>query len=42
MNLSECCVCVMAFSAARQKRMMVPYCCGSVSTNKLHCVWFFL
>ena len=32
MSWSEC---VMAFSAACQRHMMVQYCCGSGSTNKL-------
>ena len=35
MSWSECCGCVMAFSAACQRHMMVQYCCGNGSTNKL-------
>ena len=35
MSWSECSGCVMAFSAACQRRMMVQYCCGSGSINKL-------
>ena len=29
MSWSECCGCVMAFSAACLQHMMVQYCCGS-------------
>ena len=32
---SERCGCAMAFSAACQRHMMVQYCCGSGSSNKL-------
>ena len=35
MSCSECCGCVMAFYAASQRHMMVQYCCGSGSTNKI-------
>ena len=42
MNWSECCGCAMAFSAACQRHMMVQYCCGSGSTNKLFCKCFLL
>ena len=42
MRLSECCGCVMAFSAACQRHMMVQYCCGSGSRNKLICRCFLL
>ena len=34
MRWSECCGCVMAFSAACQRHMMGQYCCGSDSTMK--------
>ena len=37
MSWSECCGCAMAFYAACQLHMMVQYCCGSGSTNKLFC-----
>ena len=40
MSWSEYCRCVMAFSAACQRHMMVQYCCGSGSTNKLFCRCF--
>ena len=36
MSWSECCGCVMTFSAACQRHMMVQYCCGSGSTKKLY------
>ena len=42
MNWSECCGCVMAFSAAYQRHMIVQYCCGSSSTNNLFCKCFLL
>ena len=32
----------MAFYAACQRHMMVQYCCGSGSTNKLFCKCFLL
>ena len=35
MSWSQCCGCVMAFSAACKLHMMVQYCCDSGSTNKL-------
>ena len=34
--------CAMVFYAAYQWRMMVKYCCGSGSTNKLFCRCFLL
>ena len=34
--------CVMAFYAAWQRHMMVQYCCGSGSINKLFCMCFLL
>ena len=34
--------CAMAFYAACQRHMMVQYCCGSGSTNKLLCRCFLL
>ena len=34
--------CVMAFSEACQRHMMVQYCCGSGNTNKLFCRCFLL
>ena len=37
MRWSECCGCVMAFSAAHQRHMMLQYSCGSGKTNK--CVY---
>ena len=42
MSWSECCGCVIAISAACQRHMMVLYCCGSGSTNKLFCMCFLL
>ena len=42
MSWSECCGCAMAFYAACQWHMMVQYCCGSGSTNKLFCRCFLL
>ena len=42
MSWSECCGCAMAFYAACQRHMMVQYCCGSGSTNKLFCKCFLL
>ena len=42
MSWSECCVCMMAFSAECQRHMMVWYCCGSGSTNKLFCRCFII
>ena len=42
MSWSECCGCAMAFYAACQRHMMVKYCCGSGSTNKLFCKCFLL
>ena len=42
MSWSECCGCAIAFYAACQRHMMVQYCCGSGSTNKLFlCASFF-
>ena len=35
MSLNEFCGCAMDFSAASQRHMMVQYCRGSGSTNKL-------
>ena len=35
MSWSECCGRAMALYAACQLHMMVQYCCGSGSTNKL-------
>ena len=35
MSRSECCGCAVAFYAACQRHMMVQYCHGSGSTNKL-------
>ena len=32
----------MAFYAAFQEQLMVQYCSGSGSTNKLYCTCFFL
>ena len=34
--------CAMAFYVARQRQMMVQYCCGSGSTNKPFCRCFLL
>ena len=42
MSWSECCGCAMAFYAACQRHMMVQYCCGSGSTNKLFYKCFLL
>ena len=42
MSWSECCGCAMAFYAASQRHMMVQYCCGSGSTNKIFCNVFML
>ena len=42
MSWSEFCGCVMNFSDACQRHMMVQYCCGSGSTNKLFCICFLL
>ena len=42
MSWSECCGCAMAFHSACQLHMMVQYCCGSGSTNKLFCKCFLL
>ena len=42
MSWSECCGGVMAFSAACQRHMMMQYCCGSGSTNKLLCKCFLI
>ena len=42
MSWRECCRCVMAFSAACQRHMMVQYCCDSGSTNKLFYRCFLL
>ena len=42
MRWSECCRCVMVFSAACQRHMMVQYCYGSGSTNKLFCMCLLL
>ena len=39
MSWSEC---AMAFYAACQWQMMVQYCCGSGTTNKLFCMCFLL
>ena len=41
MSWSECCGCVMAFSAAYQWHMMVQYCCDNGSANKFLCISFF-
>ena len=41
MSMSECNGCVMAISAACQRHMVVHYCCGSGSTNKLSCRCFY-
>ena len=40
MSWSECCGCVMAFSAACQRHMMVLLCCVRGITNKLLCRYF--
>ena len=37
MSWSECCGYAVAFYAACERHMMVQYCCGSGSTNKLFC-----
>ena len=42
MSWSECCGCAMAFYAACQPQIMVQYCCGSGSTNKLFYRCFLL
>ena len=42
MRWSECFGCVMAFTAACQRNVMVQYCCGSGSTNKLFRMCFLL
>ena len=42
MSWSESCGCVMALSAACQRHIMVQYCCGSGSTNKLFCMCHLL
>ena len=42
MSWSECFGCVMAFSEAYQRHMIVQYCCDSGSTNKLFCLCFLL
>ena len=42
MSWSECCRCVMTFSAACQRHMMVQYFCDSGSSNKLYCMYFIL
>ena len=42
MSWSECCGGVMAFSAACLRHMMVRYCYGSGSTNKLFCKCFII
>ena len=40
MSWNECCGCVVAFSAACHRYMMVQYCCDSGSTNNLFCKCF--
>ena len=42
MSWTKCCGCAMALYAAYQRHMMVQYCCGSGSTNKLFCRCFLL
>ena len=42
MSWSESCVWAMALYAACQWQMMVQYCCGSGSTNKLFCMCFLV
>ena len=42
MSWSECSGCAIAFSAVCQRHMMVQYCCGSGSTNRLFYMCFFL
>ena len=42
MSWSECCWCAMALYAACQRHMMVQYCCGSGSINKLFPKCFLL
>ena len=42
MSWCECCGCVMEFSVACQRHMMVQYCCDSGSKNKLFCMSFLL
>ena len=42
MSWREGCGCAMASCAACQRHMMVLYCCGSGSTNKLFCMCFLL
>ena len=42
MSWSECCGCVMTLYVACQQHMMVQYCCGSGSTDKIFCRCFLL
>ena len=42
MSWIECCGCAMTLYAACQRHMMVQYCCGCGSTNKLFCKCFLL
>ena len=42
MSWNEWCGCVMDYSAACRRHMMVRNCCGSGSTNKLFCKCFLI
>ena len=42
MSWSECCGYLMAYYAAFQQHIIVQYCCGCGSTNKLLCMCFLL
>ena len=39
MSWRACCGCVIAFSAAYQRHIMVQYNYGSGSTNMVFCMW---